>query len=532
VIEKPTSLYEKACQLIFARLGSNLPPVRTAEEDVERVEALLEDCPLGGLIFFNGQWPDSRATLARVQKKSRFPLLVGADIERGIGQEVRGATLFPHAMAFGAIEGQNENGEDAEALVEESARVTAREGRACGIHITFAPVADVNLTPKNPIIATRAFGDEPNGVAHLVRAYLRGCKDEGMLTTPKHFPGHGRTTADPHAEQPVVEASREELEETDFLPFRAAFDAGAELVMTAHVAYPALTGNSETPATGSDVILKGLLRDDMGFEGPVVSDSLIMGAVKDSHESPAALAAAVVEAGVDLLLDPDDPEAIARGLVKAVEDGTLSEARIDEALDRVWRLKERLVERDGRENAFPTAAEHSAEQSDKVGSEEHQRLAKRIARGAVTVLDNSNGALPLSAEQGEKMVFIRLAAGEHADNVLLAKSVQETFPQAHYYAAGPDVEERELDILRQEAADADTVVLALRVEPAAWHAFGLTPSQQRFADAIVDEHPTVVAALGSPHVLDDFPGATARLCAFSDVPASQEALVVALTQAT
>ena len=521
MIEKPTSLYDKACQLVFARLGSNLPPTSTAEDDIERVEDLLGRCPVGGLILFNSQWPEARTTLARAQAASRFPLLVGADIERGIGQEVRGATLFPHAMAFGAVE------EGAEALVEQSAKVTAREGRACGIHITFAPVADVNLTPKNPIIATRAFGDEPEGVARLVRAYLRGCKAEGMLATPKHFPGHGRTTADPHAEMPLVEASREELEETDFAPFRAAFEEGAELVMTAHVAFPALTGNGETPATGSPQILKELLRDEMGFAGPVVSDSLIMGAVKNTQD-PGAQAAALVEAGVDLLLDPDDPEAVAEGIVDAVESGTLAEERVDEAVARVWQLKEQLTERHGTEGAFPTDPEHNAREGGQVGSAEHQQLARQIAQKAVTVLDNDNGALPLSPREGEKMVFVRLAAGEHADNVLLAKSVQETFPQARYYAAGPDVEERELEILRREAADADTVVLALRVEPAAWHAFGLTPPQQRFAEAIVAEHPTVVAALGSPHVLGDFPKAQARLCAFSDVPASQEALVDAL----
>lgn len=323
MLDRPTSLYEKACQLVFARLGSNLPPTSTAEDDIERVEELLGRCPVGGLIFFNSQWPDVRESLARAQSASPYPLLVGADIERGIGQEVRGATQFPHAMAFGALPD-----EDAETLVEESAKVTAREGRACGIHITFAPVADVNLTSKNPIIATRAFGEEPEGVERLVKAYLRGCRAEGMLATPKHFPGHGRTTADPHAEMPLVEASREELERTDLAPFRAAFSDGADLVMTAHVAYPALTGDDETPATGSAKILKGLLRDEMGFDGPAVSDSLLMGAVQDTHDSLGAQAAALVEAGVDLLLDPDDPKAVAKGIVEAVERGSLSEERV------------------------------------------------------------------------------------------------------------------------------------------------------------------------------------------------------------
>lgn len=527
MLDRPTSLYEKACQLVFARLGSNLPPTRTAEDDIERVEELLGRCPVGGLIFFNSHWPDARESLARAQSASPYPLLVGADIERGIGQEVRGATRFPHAMAFGAISARSH--EEAEKLVEESAKVTAREGRACGIHITFAPVADVNLTSQNPIIATRAFGEEPEGVGRLVRAYLRGCRAEGMLTTPKHFPGHGRTTADPHAEMPLVEASREKLAETDFAPFRAAFEEKADLVMSAHVAYPALDDN-KTPATGSEQILKGLLREEMGFEGPAVSDSLLMGAVQDTHDSPGAQAAALVGAGVDLLLDPDDPEAVATGIVEAVEDGSLPEERVDEAMARTWRLKEGLAERHGREAAFPTRVEHDPAEGRKVGDTEHRQLARRIARKAVTTLDNGTGALPLTPAPGNKMVFVRLAAGEHTDNVLLAKAVQETFPQARYYAAGPDVEERELEILRHEVTDADTVVLALRVEPAAWHTFGLTESQQRFAEALVAEHPTVVAALGTPHVLEDFPGATARLCAYSDVPASQEALVEALAE--
>jgi len=492
VLDRPTSLYEKACQLVFARLGSNLPPTRTAEDDIERVEELLGRCPVGGLIFFNSHWPDARESLARAQSASPYPLLVGADIERGIGQEVRGATQFPHAMAFGAISARSH--EEAEKLVEESAKVTAREGRACGIHITFAPVADVNLTSQNPIIATRAFGEEPEGVGRLVRAYLRGCRAEGMLTTPKHFPGHGRTTADPHAEMPLVEASREKLAETDFAPFRAAFEEKADLVMSAHVAYPALDDN-KTPATGSEQILKGLLREEM-----------------------------------DLLPDPDDPQSVATGIVEAVEEGSLPEGRVDEAMARTWRLKEGLAEHHGREAAFPTRVEHDPAESRKVGDTEHRQLARRIARKAVTTLDNGTGALPLTPAPGNKMVFVRLAAGEHTDNVLLAKAVQETFPQARYYAAGPDVEERELEILRREATDADTVVLALRVEPAAWHTFGLTESQQRFAEALVAEHPTVVAALGTPHVLEDFPGATARLCAYSDVPASQEALVEALAE--
>ncbi|MEX0747880.1 MAG: glycoside hydrolase family 3 N-terminal domain-containing protein, partial [Rhodothermales bacterium] len=330
------SLEEKAAQLIFARLGSNMPPPVRVSEDIDRFSALLDDVPLGGLIIFNGSYPETPRALEVLQKRSKTPLLVTADMERGVGQQIRGATVFPHAMAFSAA---------GKEMLARAARVQAREALACGVHVTFSPVADVNRDPRNPIIATRAFGTDPEESAALVRTFIRGCRTEGLLTTAKHFPGHGNTSRDSHEEMPVVESSRNELTEYDLLPFAAAVDEGVDLIMTAHVLFPALDPNH--PATLSEKILRGLLREEMGYTGAVVTDSLLMGAISRSHADPGLQAAALVKAGVDILLDVPDPGAAWKGIVHAVEEGSLEPGLVDEAAGRVLALKQRLAARFG-----------------------------------------------------------------------------------------------------------------------------------------------------------------------------------------
>ncbi|WP_456430009.1 glycoside hydrolase family 3 protein [Rhodocaloribacter sp.] len=513
---RPVTRFEKAAQLVFARLGSNMPPPVTVAEDAARVAALLERCPLGGFALFNGSLSETPGTLAALQAKSRFPFLVATDMERGVGQQVRGATVFPHAMAFAAL------GDDAEAAVEASARIAAQEALACGIHITFAPVADVNRDPRNPIIATRAFGTDPERAARLVRAYVRGARAEGLFATAKHFPGHGNTHADSHAELPVVPGDRAEWERTDAVPFRAAIEAGVDLMMTAHVVYPALDPGG-APATASRPILHDLLRDELGFRGAVITDSLLMAAVRAAPEAVGAQAAALVRAGVDVLLDVPDPEAAVAGLVRAVEAGDLSEARLDEAFARVWRLKTTLMERFG-DDVFtrPPGAG--------VGTEAHRTVADDVAERAVTIVKDTPDAWPDTPDGEGMMVLLVRPHTSHLDppEAPLGAMVREAFPAAGYAEIGPDAGEADLRALTARAEQARRVVLALVVKPAAWHAFGLTPAQHAFAEALTTRQPVTLAALGSPLILDAFPHAPVRLCTYSDVAPSQRALVCTL----
>ena len=236
------SLKEAIAQLIFVRIGSNLPPIVQASDDESRIQELLSQCPVGGLLLFNGVWPEVKKTLARLQSASAYPLLVAGDLERGAGQQMHGLTVFPHARAFAEL------GDDSQRLLKQAAEITTREALEAGVQILFAPVADANTNPQNPIIATRALGEDPSAVADLVACCTSAIEQAGGLATAKHFPGHGDTTQDSHAELPSVTHSADHLHRTELVPFRAAIEAGVSLIMTAHVSYPALDP-SGTPAT-------------------------------------------------------------------------------------------------------------------------------------------------------------------------------------------------------------------------------------------------------------------------------------------
>jgi beta-glucosidase-like glycosyl hydrolase len=280
---------------------------------------------VGGFIIFGGTAESVRRLTADLLRRAGRPLLLAADLERGAGQQIAGLTEFPPPRALASL------GDPA--VVRWTAAVTAQEARAVGINWVFAPVADLDLLPDNPIVQTRAFGSDPNDVATCVRQWIEGCQEAGALACAKHYPGHGRTTVDSHIALPVVEAPANALT-ADLLPFTVAIESGVASIMTAHVAYPTLD-DSGLPATLSGTLL-GALRTKSRFDGLVVTDALIMdGALKGRRESDAAIQA--IQAGADLLLYPNDPRRVRDALQAALSSGTLSPARLDESLGRYRR---------------------------------------------------------------------------------------------------------------------------------------------------------------------------------------------------
>lgn len=281
------------------------------------------DLGVGGFIIFGGTVEAVRRLTADLLRRAGRPLLIASDLERGAGQQVTGLTEFPPPAALASLE-------DA-AVVRWAGAVTAQEARAVGINWVLAPVADLDVLPANPIVQTRAFGENPQRVASYVRSWIEGCQDAGALACAKHYPGHGRTTVDSHIDLPVVEASAEVLRESDLVPFRAAVGSGVASIMTGHVAYPSLD-SSGLPATLSKPVLDEL-RGPLGFDGLVVSDALIMdGALQGRRESDAAVEA--VCAGVDLLLYPNDPRRVKEALDQSLDSGGLPRERFAEALAR------------------------------------------------------------------------------------------------------------------------------------------------------------------------------------------------------
>jgi beta-glucosidase-like glycosyl hydrolase len=536
------TLKAAAAQCVMVRLGSNLPPGTPAGDDIERVEALLARCPVGGVLLFNARWPDVTDTLASVQRAAQEagapPLLVAADVERGVGQQVHGATLFPHAMAVGAVP-------DPASAAAGLARVTAREAQTCGIHLAFAPVADVNVEPRNPIINTRAFAGDAETVGECVEAYVRTARSEGLLTTAKHFPGHGRTATDSHATLPVVEATRDALEATDLPPFRRAIAQDVDAVMTAHVAYPRLEASVQAtagrgdaphrPATASPAILKTLLRETYGFEGAVVSDSLLMEGIREDAAGdaeggdPGRQAARLLAAGVDVLVDPDDPEAVVDGIVAAVEEGRLDAERVQEASRRMQAVKERVRDAWG-EAAFAPSVQSAVDAS--VGHAAHRQAAARIARNALRVDGD-----PLVWQRGEgeagRTVVLHVRPTAPDAPSPFEQGVRCYLEDAQFHTVGPGTTEAERQDLRDAALEADRLLVACVAEPAAWTDFGLAGAQEEFVRSLAAERPLAIAALGSPTVLDPIltplPDTAIarclRLTTHSTVPDAQKALV-------
>ncbi len=306
----------RAAQFIMPRIDFQDPG------SVKQAERLARDFCVCGFIIFNGDIERVRETTRRLVALSEFPLFFGCDVERGLGQRVSGGTLFPFAMAQGAM--------DDEELLRRQAVITAREMRYCGLNLAFAPVLDVNSEPQNPIINARAFSDDPALVSKLGGVFAETMQKEGVLACAKHFPGHGATLEDSHVSLPSVRRSLECLVESDLAPFREAIAKRLHCVMPAHVCFPALDPLG-VPATLSDPILRGLLRGRLGFSGLIVSDSFRMDALGgDEREEENILAA--LACGVDIVLDPRDPEGF---LERRAEDDFFQDPARGESLSRI-----------------------------------------------------------------------------------------------------------------------------------------------------------------------------------------------------
>jgi beta-glucosidase len=296
--------------------------LRGFEGERDAIEVALK-LGVGGFIVFGGPSEQVVVLTEHLHSKSSIPLLIGADLERGAGQQFVGQTALPPLAAIASLD-------DIQA-VRRSASISAAEARELGINWIYAPDCDIDVEPNNPIIGTRSFGSDPERVGEYAAAWIDACQSEGVLACAKHFPGHGRTIADSHKELPRVDESAQTIRETDLVPFRAAIERGVASVMTAHVAFPAFDP-SGAPATLSRLILTDLLRHELGFTGLVVTDALIMDAVLAKGESEAVVRA--LDAGCDCLLYPTNVVESIRVVQKAVDDKQLDADRIHQSIER------------------------------------------------------------------------------------------------------------------------------------------------------------------------------------------------------
>ena len=335
------SLAEQVAQMVVVRASGYLfdhqiqypawePPAATLQH-------WLQNLGIGGAILMGGSAAELALRSQQLQSWAKIPLLISADIEEGVGQRFAGATWFPPPMALSAIAAKNPS--LAQHYAEQMGAITASEALAIGINWVLAPVVDVNNNPDNPVINVRAFGETPDSVSHLATAFIRGAQHYPTLTTAKHFPGHGDTAVDSHLHLPVLPHSPERLAEIELPPFAAAIAAGVDAVMSAHLLIPAL--DADRPATLSKRILTTELRENLGFEGLIVTDALVMGALANQYGANVAPVLAL-EAGADILLMPVDPAGAIQAVCDAVANGRISKSRIRESVERIWKAKQKV----------------------------------------------------------------------------------------------------------------------------------------------------------------------------------------------
>lgn len=449
---------------------------------------------VGGFILFGGAGADVFRLSAELRARSTDPILLASDLERGAGQQFRGCTSLPPAAALASLD-------DLE-VVWRAGRLTAREARALGVDWVLAPVADLDVEPRNPIVSTRSFGSEAAAVARHVAAWTLGCIAGGALPCVKHFPGHGRTVADSHDGLPVVDAGVDVLAH-DLVSFAAGLSAGVPSVMTAHVAFPALDQQGR-PATRSPEVIGALLRGRLGFRGVVVSDALIMSGARAAGEEEVSVAVEALAAGVDALLYPEDSTALALGMERQL-GRSLDEGKVRSALGRLRRMRARI----------PRGPHRGSGQGIGWGRAEDRTWAREVALRTVGELRPSLRSPP--------MPFEVVTVEDDADGPFPPpdRSVFIDRLSALGVASAEDAEE----------AGARSRVVAVYADVRGWKGrAGLSHGAVRRLEELVRSRPSLVVLFSHPRHVDQIPAGTPVLCAWGGEPLMQEAAARAVAR--
>ncbi|PYT87656.1 MAG: beta-N-acetylglucosaminidase [Acidobacteria bacterium] len=512
---------EKVGQLLFTTYHGSFTATDTPA--YQQLLHDVQDLHVGGFIVITHGSPlgivksqayPSAVLANQLQAKSKLPLLIGADFERGTAMRYDEGTSFPTAMAVAAAG----NPKDAYTM----GKITALEARATGVHWVYAPDSDVNNNPGNPIINTRSFGENPQRVAEFVTAFVKGAEDNGALATAKHFPGHGDTAADSHIDLPVIPANRQRLEHLELVPFRAAISTGVSSVMTGHLSVPAIEPDANTPATLSHNILTGLLRKELGYNGLIVTDAMEMGGITVRY-APGEAAVRAVEAGVDCVLMSPVPDAAFEALQSAVKSGRISKERLDESVRRILQAKARLGLQQNR-LVDVNALNH------KFGSAAWQKEAQEISDRGVTLLRDTPHRLPLDGTKPSRALLLAFYAdpeaypGEDLERELRARFDSVTTLRADTRFVNASI----LKLPPPESYDVAILALFVRVSDRKGNV-DVPPEQAALAEQVYKTgKPVITVGLGSPYLIERFPQAETWLAAFGISDVAQIAVARAL----
>lgn len=495
--------------------------VNTEAPTFQELRRQVAEDGIGGIIMSLGSPIEVAAKVNSLQRLASVPLLVSSDLEPGLGRLEGGvfvpslmsagsATILPSNMALGA----GGRAEDARA----AGRVVGREALATGIHLVFAPVADVNNNPANPVINVRSFGEDPALVGALTGAFVEGIQGAGAMATVKHFPGHGDTGTDSHLALPVVTSSAARLDSVELVPFRSAIAAGVAGVMSAHIALPAIEP-SGIPATLAPRVMTALLRDSLGFDGLAVTDALTMEGIGEGY-SAAESAVLAVQAGADVLLMPRSARQTIDAVEAAVRSGAISEARIEASVRRLleWKVRTNAVAR-------PIVSLEALRRV--VAAPEHQAVARSIADRSITLIRDRQNAVPL-ARGGRIVALVYASEGEITAGRAFVAGLRAGGTVATV-RLGPGSSPSQLDSIGRSLQPTDAVVVSThvrRIEGVGRTA--VAPFVAGWIETLAMSRPVTVVAFGNPYAIRQFPTVGAYVATFSMAPVSEEAAAAAL----
>ncbi|WP_234571932.1 glycoside hydrolase family 3 N-terminal domain-containing protein [Rhodohalobacter sp. 614A] len=492
------TLDEKIGQLFMVRAYGTF--MNDRDLDYLRLKELITDYHVGGILFFQGDIYGQAVTNNQLQELAKYPLWIAQDMEFGAAMRIDGTTRFTPAMGIAAT------GNPYNAFLK--GKITAIEAKAVGVHQIYAPVLDVNNNPENPVINVRSYSADPQMVSEYGIEFMKGVQSEGLVSTGKHFPGHGDTDTDSHLALPTITHDYSRLDSIELVPFRNAINEGMQSIMSAHISFPNISEHEGLPGTLDESILQRILIDSLSFDGLVVTDGLEMQGIT-SHFSPGQAVIKALQAGVDQMLVSTDEKAAINEIKKAVESGKLTEDRIDKSVRKILTLK-------SSQGVFTNRFADIETLSYQINTPQFQNTANRIARESITVLKNNN-VLPVRQADYPSILVVGISDGdEHSSAGVLRNEIRKYHENVSFHSLDSRTSEEEIDELLDDAKSADLVILGSFIRVSSYRSSHMPRNYLRILDQISSlNKPEILLAFGNPYLVETLPDTDVHLIAWS-----------------
>ncbi|MGM0547036.1 MAG: glycoside hydrolase family 3 N-terminal domain-containing protein [Bacteroidota bacterium] len=492
------TLREKIGQLFFIRANGNFQ-----SEDHSQYQKLLRQVKkygVGGITFFSGDIYAQAVMTNKLQQTANIPLWISQDMEYGAAMRVNGTTRFTPAMGVAATQNPD--------YAYWMGKITAQEAKALGVHQVYAPVLDVNNNPLNPVINVRSFSADPDVVSLFGNKFIEGVQSENVISTAKHFPGHGDTDIDSHLSLPVIKYDFARLDSLELKPFRSAINNGLNSIMSAHIAFPKISPDTALPATMDPSIVNGILADSLDFKGMVVSDGLEMRGIS-SHFSPGKAVIEALKAGVDLmLLSPDELTAI-HEIELAVQSGKISEERIDQSVRKLLQWKKQ-------KNLFEDRQVDIDSLSGKINRRSNQLIADEISRKSLTLLKNDDAVLPIRANDHSKIMVVSVSDGSSGNaGSSFVSQLRNHHPDVVSHVLDKRTSKEEKEEMRKDAKKADLIIIGSFVYVRTGEEAQMRIKDLDLLKDLTDDKPSALIAFGNPYIVEDLPDTEVQLLAWS-----------------